>query len=219
MCVCGQRPAEYQTLEGQELCAICADEKQDRDGLSVLVEGRGPWSVTDLGSAEWAMHRIAELDYQAEEIRAQAKAWRARYDQWEERELKPVESSKAYFAGHLIDYARQRMEAEPKLRHIDLPSGRIQARTVGPRAKVADESAVIAFVKDWAAEMGEPIEDLLRLRVDVPAATLKRIVDQRALKDLSVAVTPNGDYVPGVEVIEGQTTFTFTVLPDLVVQK
>ena len=105
------------------------------------------WRIDGIGTAEWAMRHVAAAEAQIADLEHQANEWQERILAWYQSKTKALHARRAFFAGHLEDYALRCREADPKAKSLVLPSGRVS--TLGRSAAVAmvDEGAVLA----WAA--------------------------------------------------------------------
>ena len=137
------------------------------------------WSVTDDGSAEWALRRLAEARQQVATLTRQAEEWRARIDAWHARMLGPLERRVEFFEGHLKRYALDRRLDDPRAKSLILPSGRIQTREAKPRVVVADPDAW----QDWAE--GNPADPSVRHSFEVAKRELAQVTawSERAVDD------------------------------------
>ncbi len=114
------------------------------------------WQVSDDARAEWAMARLAAARAEQESINDQAQAWQTRLDQWYASARAQADRDAAFFEGLLIAYLRHRREADPQVKSIKLPSGRIASTGGGPRVEVIDVDVFAA----WCAAHG--LDDLVR---------------------------------------------------------
>lgn len=137
--------------------------------------------VHDLGSAEWAMRKWAELDGQIETVRTQADVWISRIREWQTAELQRLVVEQAFFDQHLTAYMAAVREAskndkgEPRTKSLKLPSGTLKSIGHAAVPLVEDEAALIA----WARENVEPdeIDEVVRVRTDVMISGLRRFAD------------------------------------------
>lgn len=138
------------------------------DVLAYLVDGatfhRAPpeqatrWTVTDDGSAEWAMGHVLRADQALAELQAQAQVWRDEADerirriaQWFAHGAKRHLATRAFMDAHLSAYALDRRAADPKHnKTLVLPSGVVKTTEAKPKAEVVDPDAVVA----WAVQLG-----------------------------------------------------------------
>lgn len=148
---------------------------------------KGPWAVTDQGSAEWAMRKVRTATQAIARIDAQAIAWRAEVEEWREAEQRPHRATIERMSGLLEDWALREREAGGSMTQR-LPSGSVRTRQTGARVEVTDESAAIR----WLAERAEDGE--------LDAVTLADITELRLVRGrLSRHVTT----APEVVTMEG----------------
>lgn len=115
-------------------------------------EGAPAWTVTDKGSAEWAMRHVVIVTAELAELKAQANDWAERIDYWFTRASAQAAATQAFFEHHLKEYAiEERARTDGKVKSVVLPSGRVS--TTGPKpgndtkVVVADEAKVLAWAK------------------------------------------------------------------------
>lgn len=135
------------------------------DELDLYLAGGDPdghaarWSVNDLGSAEWAMGRLADALDEIDALDAQAAAWRARVDEWlTESAAKPRRFAE-FLTSELTRFGLELRAANPKATTTKVPSGKVATRKVDSRPVIASESAVL----EWLDE-----------RDDVPEGAISR---------------------------------------------
>jgi hypothetical protein len=120
----------------------------------------------------------------------------AELERWNERRMARWDSKLAWHRAPCIDLLAALRAADPKLKTLDLPSGRVKSRTpTKPTVCVDDERAVIAW-----AETNMP--DLLDRKVRV---------DRRALASY---VLTTGELPEGVSLEDPRTSYTIDVSPD-----
>jgi phage host-nuclease inhibitor protein Gam len=106
------------------------------------------WRIADDGAAEWAMRHVAEIDQELEELATRAKGWTERIQGWFDKAARRLKVRRAYFDGHLTDYARrERDRTDGKRKTIELPSGKVRSTSSKPKATVVTEDAVIRWAK------------------------------------------------------------------------
>lgn len=128
------------------------------------------WTVTDDGSAEWAMRHVAAAEAELRTLREQADAWAYRIHQWYEQRAKPLQATKGFMAAHLERYALERRLANPKAKTLTLPSGKVATTYVAPKVEVDDADAVVA----WAEANG--LAEVVRVRKEPKVSELRRHV-------------------------------------------
>lgn len=145
------------------------------------------FAITDDGTAEWAMRKLAEVERQALANEARADAWAAKISRWLDSANGALQHSHAYFEGLLVDYARRRREADPRAKTLVLPSGKVTSRATGARALVTQPEQFV----EWATAKAPSLVVVKR----APDLTeLKRLA---TLKPEELGVYVDGERVPG----------------------
>ncbi len=104
----------------------------------------GGWRVTDAGSADWALRRIADAEKAQRAAIALAEQQIAQVNAWLEGETAKTQRTIDFFTGHLADYHRDLLAADPKAKTISLPHGKLVSRVTPDRVEV-DEAEVAAL--------------------------------------------------------------------------
>ena len=117
-----------------------------RDGNGNEIPEQKVFEVTDLGVADWTVHRILRLQSQANEIRELAKRRKAELDARVEAITNALENEIEFFTGPLRAWAEESLKNEKK-RSIKLLSGTVGLRKTPERTEIEDEDALIAWLK------------------------------------------------------------------------
>lgn len=166
-------------------------------------EARERFVIHDDAAAAWAMRKLRSVRARQAENERIATDERARIDAWLAEVNKPLDRDATYFEAILADYAlRCRENPDDARKSINLPTGKVSTRTTQPKWSVEPT----AFL-DWARS-SHP--DLIRIKEEADLAKIKDTLI--ATKD-GVAVSPEGEPVPGVTVLPG--AITTSVTPDL----
>lgn len=175
--------------------------------------GTPTWHPTDMAQAEWCLGMVRHLAAEQTAIRAQAALWRQQIDDWEQRATAAPGRRQAFLEAALGAYTAERVAADPKVRTVHLPSGRLTA-TVPKTATVivTDEAALLDWLyqAEHTADGANPTEaaalahDAIKRTPDtVLLPPLRKLV--RAEPDGQggwVAVCPyTGEVPPGVGVV------------------
>ncbi len=170
------------------------------------------WTVTDKGSAEWAMRHVVIVNAELDEMKAQATDWAERIANWFTRASAEAAASKAFFEHHLEQYAiAERDRTDGKVKSVVLPSGRVATRGPKPGADtkvvVADEDAVLAW-----AELEDVLNDVAPPKPrSVQLKPLRALVQIAEHEDGTHSVlTLSGEPVPGCAVEYVPITATVT---------
>jgi phage host-nuclease inhibitor protein Gam len=170
--------------------AELADYADDHDP-----EVRGAWSIETLGSADWALSRLAECEAESREILAQAAEAKRRIDERANHVRLKAERGIAFFKFKLLGFAethRALMLGTGSKKSRDFIHGRIGWRTKAERLVVKDEAALL----EWLA--AQPIESgLYRLKIEPEMKALQHLFKQ-------------GEVPPGMEVEPSQESITIT---------
>lgn len=165
----------------------------------VVVPKASAWSVTDTGSAEFAMRHLSHATAAVEDIKAQEAAFIQQIETWATGERRPHERRINFFTGMLIDYAARLREEGQKT--VKLPSGEITSRIKPARTDVVDESKFI----EWAKAN---IPSAIKAKWSPVMAEVKRLVTWTTTEIGSVPVLEDGEVVPGVMLVPEDVSFT-----------
>jgi phage host-nuclease inhibitor protein Gam len=153
------------------------------------------WSITTLGSADWALSRVAECEAESREILAQAAEAKRRIDQRADSLRLRAERGIAFFKFKLLGYAEthraELIRGAKKSR--DFVHGRIGWRTKPEKLVVKDSDALAA----WLA--AQPIE-----------SGLYRVKVEPEMKALQQLFKTQGEIPPGCDVEPSSETITIT---------
>ena len=144
----------------------------------------GGWRVTDAGSADWALRRIAEKRGHLAEIEEHADEVIAQVTAWLEGERQREEPRIEFFASLLADYHRDLLAADPKAKTVHLLNGKLVARQTPDRVEV-DESKVPTL----------PLE-------------FQRVKIEADKKALLAHIKATGELPNGVTLVPGEIKFT-----------
>lgn len=168
----------------------------------------GRWRVTDEGSADWAVRKLARARETAANTRAQANRQRKaiqeavapylqQLDEWEAERIDALDRDAGHWEALLAEYHRQVLTEDERAKTVKLPHGKLVARKQ-PDAWEAEDTVVI----DWATKVGA--HEILTTKTLLQRAEMK--------KTLSVATTGEvvwgGELVPGVRVIPGEVKYS-----------
>ena len=149
------------------------------------------WQITDPGSADWALRKVAKVDAEAHQVSELAERQIAAIEAWRGAEHGRLGTQREHWETLLGLYHRQRLEEDEKAKTIRLPHGTLTARKLPDGIVIEDEDALLA----WAKKDGP---EYVRTRIDV---------DHPAVK---TAVLKNGEIIPGVDIVKGDVRFTVT---------
>jgi len=178
---------DLERLEDQVLGTADEAAMDDDAALAALQEGAaapeldwaGPaalrWRIEDDGAAEWAMRHVVAIDAELGELAARAQGWTQRIQGWFDKGARRLKVRRAYFDGHLTDYARrERDRTGDKRKTIELPSGKVRSTSSKPKATVVTEDAVIRWAK--AKLDGELLDAVVKVVESVRVSELREHV-------------------------------------------
>lgn len=186
--------------------AIEEEPLTDEQITAAVDEETAPWTVKDLDSAEWAMSKVADLDSQMAAIDDQHAAYLDRLDRWRDTATRDLIRRREWLAARLIEYAATLRDADPaRHKSLSLPSGRVQSRQSSPAAIVVDHDAAAA----WLSEvMPDVAEEAVTSRVSV--REVRRVVQVQDADGELVAVTEDGEQIPGIDVADRGLSWSVT---------
>jgi len=155
------------------------------------VEPEGWQGVTDDALATWAIDKLAHYTRERDRIRRNAQAYIEQIQADAAADEKPLADKIQWFTGQLVDYYHS-LDNPPKT--YKLPNGTIAMRAGRASTKVTDVEVFI----DWA-KTNAP--DAVKLSPLVSGLPDWERVDGRI-------ITPDGEPVPGVEVVTGEPSVT-----------
>lgn len=115
-------------------------------------EAREGFRVTDKGSADWCLRKIAAYRAEMAENQELVQAEIERLQQWLKAENEKAEQSIAYFSGLLEEWLRAEHERDERKRSVSLPHGRIRLKKQQPQYTYRDEE-VLPFLKAAAPDL------------------------------------------------------------------
>jgi phage host-nuclease inhibitor protein Gam len=165
----------------------------------------GGWLIRDLGSADWAISRVAECQAEAAEIDRQADAAIERINRRREALKEKAARGEAFFRARLLMFAETHRDEilTGKKRSREFVHGRIQFRKKAERLVVKDREALLAWLATQPVEAG-----LYRVRLEP---------ELRAIQDRFKTA---GEIPPGCEVEpESETVEIKTEAPETALVK
>jgi Bacteriophage Mu Gam like protein len=190
------------------------------------VDAGGPWTISDLGAADWAMARLAELEAEAAAVVEHANRVRRAADEYEERCLSAprrgpngeqwssVRDGIIRFRSLLEAYALEQRAAGNGTT-LSLVSGSVTTRKNPERVVITSEAALI----DWAQGYGlDVVETTKRVLVSELRRIVKPVPDGDPDGDRYAVIAADQDTpmllpeIPGVAI--EPATVTATAKPD-----
>lgn len=181
------------------------------DGLDVPQQEGGHWTITDEGSADWALRKLSKFAEQLaavnEQSRRQLEAiedaiapFREPILTYQAQETNRLTTEIQHWESVLIQYHRSVLADDDKAISIKLPHGVLSSRKQ-PDKWEFDEDAVIA----WAAANAP---EFVRVKQEVDKALIKKTV--KTGLNGEVVMPADDTYVPGISVTVGERKFEIT---------
>jgi phage host-nuclease inhibitor protein Gam len=150
------------------------------------------WRIEDRPTLEWAMGVCARGEQEAEEIKREFSAVRARLDAKEEEMLSRCERSVAWIRAVAEEYARtHKKDLVLRGQTAHLIHGEISWRKSPEKVEITDAAAALAWCQSQPIESG-----LVRLKPEI------------AKKELNAHVLSTGEIPPGVSIVPPAETIT-----------
>lgn len=166
-------------------------------------ERTGGWQVTDAGSADWALRRIAGATSAKVEAQRLAEQQIAQVQAWLKGEQERADRTIHWFEGRLHDYHLQRLSEDPKAKTIRLPHGTLQMRAA-PTQYLHDELTV-----DTCRSLGLPVKVVEAPEWGEIKKRLSLVGDVDARDDTYTVIdTETGAVVEGVRAKTPPDTFS-----------
>lgn len=160
--------------------------------------------IEDDQQAAWAMRKLLAARIRRDSNMQVADAERQRIEQWLEYVNAKHDRDIAYFEGILVEYA-SRMRVSDDRKSIDTPYGVVKSRQGQPRINVLDADEFI----NWARQGHE---DLLTVKVSPSLAAIKALAEIEVTETLGpVAITPDGEVIPGLDIQPATVNYTVEV--------
>ena len=153
---------------------------------------KGDFRITDQGGAIWALRKMKLIDSRFNEVKGTAMAEIDKIQSWVKDEEEKAARSRGYFEALLRDYMLTLKEADPKLKTLSLPGGKLAFRKLQPEYTYIEED-----ILPWAKEN-------LPEAVQVKESILKTPIKEH--------IKETGEYVPGVTIEERPDKFIVEVL-------
>ena len=184
--------------------AMIQDFDLDADHVTTEDREQNNFQVTDDAQAAWAMRKLLSLKKKMIENENIAQREHARMDEWLIRVNGRFESDVSYFEAILTQYARNQRQNEGR-KTIDTPYGVVKSRATQSKFKVDN---VDEFLQ-WAAIFAP---HLINVKTSPNLTALKDFASQEETHTLgSVAMTIDGEIIPGVTVEPADINFTVEV--------
>lgn len=170
----------------------------DEDAALVEVQADG-WAPRDDMEVERALRLLDRLAAKFVTVRAQAAAWRAEIDVWEQAEVSKVRGPATRAVLGLEGFGMAE-RARTGAKSFSYPSGSIETRKGRDSITVTDEDALLAWCRANCPEAVKTTVSVLTSKL--PAHTIGP--DHRM-------VVESGEMVPGVRISSGENYVSATV--------
>jgi hypothetical protein len=179
-------------------------EDNNLPDVSVASEERERFHIIDDAQAAWAMRKLLALRSKVDENTAIADQEVNRIQEWLHRVNGKFDSDITYFEAILKIYAQKQRESDGR-KTIETPYGVVKSRATSDKFRVVDEEAFFAW-----AEANLP--DAIAVKRSPSLTVLK----EKALAEHTdtlgmIAMTTDGEIIPGVDVEAGGINFTIEV--------
>jgi hypothetical protein len=135
------------------------------DGSDPRPTGADDWSITDNGSAEWAMRKVAAIAREQDQLTEQAADWTDRIQAWFEQANGRLAVRRSWLEAKLIDYQRRIREADPKSKTLFLPSGKVASSGHQARVKVVNDGVYVGWAQKAAPDTLETVYKVVASKV------------------------------------------------------
>lgn len=177
------------------------EEVQELDLQDEQVRER--FKIENLDQLNWAFRKVAALVGQEKEIKDLADAERFRINEWEKRELSPIQQSKEFFIALIHEYHANQLEENPKAKTLSTPYGKSKSRTTKEQPDKLDEDKLLAHVKE--SGQTEYIKESIKW------GDYKKSLKVAEIDGQKVVVDELGQVVPGATVKPETITFSVDV--------
>ncbi len=166
-------------------------------------EYRERFKIENDSQASWAMRKLLSLRNKVEENEAIADSERTRIDTWLYNANHRFDKDTQYFEFVLTEYAQSQRIAGRK--SIETAYGSVKSRATQEKFLVTDEESFFA----WAEQN---LPDAIIVKRSPSLAAIKSAVTVESTESLGlVAMTENGEIIPGVDVTAAGVNFSVEV--------
>ena len=116
-----------------------------QNGVIPIEEEKTGFQVTDIGSAEWCLKKIAENEKEKAKLVEEYTEYMNKIQEALAENVKKLENSIEFFKSKLLPYAMQQLEGKKK-RSVKLPSGTLQFSKSTTFQR--DEVKLLAYIKE-----------------------------------------------------------------------
>lgn len=161
------------------------------------------WTITDEGSAEWAMAHYAAIQANIKALDEQAEAYVDRITRWHDSAFARLARRRDFFEGRLVAYAAEFRARDPKHnKTLHLPSGQVGSTESRPKAKVDDEAALIEWARQHLTD--EQLAEVVQVTEKAMVSALRKLVTiVRRPRGYQVVLECGHDHLVPVESPDG----------------
>lgn len=182
--------------------------------LEMLDEPQGPkeaWRVGGPNEADWAARKLAKATRQLADVHAEAQRQRneimeaiASYlfpiDLYEKEESERLEREVGHWTAKLTEWHRDQLAEDDSLKSIKLIHATLRSRKQPDRWEFTEDEFLA-----WARSM---IPEAVRTIEQIDKPSVKASLKGLARTDEGQVVNADGELVPGLVVLPGDTSFT-----------
>lgn len=182
--------------------------EDDADYQARYDQWRETFTPADLSDADYCARRYRQLSAKIGAVDAIEREQVATIKEWGDRERARYASDLGYWQGRLETFHRAERLADPKhAKTIALPCGvQLRSQAGKIRTEIVDEAAALAWLEQHASAC---------IEYPAPKIVKPTVVQQFGAKASGetepgeyVAVDAQGEVVPGITFVRGDTTFT-----------
>ena len=190
------------------------DEFVEGDTWPVPDEGGEPLPLKDEAQVAGVLRRLKALDREAQTIADVAKGEIERIAQWRDDRLGGIDKERAYGERAVEAFHRRHVATTPGARKsLSLPDGTLKLAKAQEKLDVVDEEAFLAWAvtttKDERVHVYEVTQPaLVRVHIEPDKAAIKTLPrgfqqagEEGADQVRTEVVTPDGEIVPGVQIV------------------
>jgi len=182
---------------------MTAEISIDEFETETIQEEREHFKIVDDAQAAWAMRKLLGYQKKIEENKTIAEAELQRIDAWLDHVNSKFDSDIGYFEAILVQYARnERVVSDRKT--IETPYGKVKSRQTQPKYTI-DETEFLPWAKvhrpEWVQTFEKPVLAEIKKQTEIEHTTTLG----------PIAMTPDGEIVPGVRVDPAAINFTVEV--------
>lgn len=156
-----------------------------------------PVALPDLDAVNRELRRVAKIRRERDTFKELVEAEIARIRAVLEHRTETLNAQESWHLDRLRRYHEAALRLDPKAKTIGLPNGSLKARAGQARFVYDDEEACVSWLADNAPDMVRVKREVDKVRMKARLAVLD-----------GHAVSADGEIVPGVSVLPGETSFT-----------